>query len=129
MKSINKSGFSLVELLVTLVIATTFLVGAYQLFSSVMKDSGEARKESRASNVAYDYLRRYATGLSGSCTSPTYPTTVTLPSQNISEVGNAVISIVTSCPYASKTNIFKVTVSVSYSSPTNTVLYSTYESI
>lgn len=128
MRKINKSGFSLVELLVTLVIATTFLVGAYQLFGSVMKDGGEARKESKASNVAYDYLRRYTSGLSGSCTSLT-PTIQILSNQNISEVGNATITIVTSCPYASKTNIFKVTVIISYSNPTNTVVYSSYEKI
>jgi prepilin-type N-terminal cleavage/methylation domain-containing protein len=122
-------GFSLVELLVTLVIATTFLVGAYQLFSAVMRDGGDARKESRASNAAYDYLRRYTSGLSGTCTSPTYPTTQTLSNVNISEVGNANVTIVTSCPYASKTNIFEVSISISYSNPTNTVVYGTFKSV
>lgn len=122
-------AFSIVELLVTLVIATTFLIAAYQLFGAVMKDSGEARKESRASNAAYDYLRRYSSGLTGQCISPTYPTTQTLTNVNISEVGNATVTIVTSCPYASQTNIFEVTVTVSYSNPTNTVVYSTYENV
>jgi len=54
------SGFTAVELLITLFVAAAFLIAAYQLFNLVVKDGGSTRAESRAANVAYDYLRQYA---------------------------------------------------------------------
>jgi len=59
MKLIDKhQGFSAVELLITLFIAATFLVAGFQLYSTIIKDSGSIRLTVRASNVAYNYLQK-----------------------------------------------------------------------
>ena len=92
----NHKAFSVVELLITLVIATIFITAAYQLYSTVLTDSGDSRKESAASNTAYDYLRRYSAGLTGSCT----PSSQIFSNVAITEVGNATITVTISCPYS-----------------------------
>lgn len=120
----NHKAFSVVELLITLVIATIFLTASYQLYSTVLTDSGDTRKESAASNAAYDYLRRYSvTNVTNPCTS--YSTTLT--GVSVSEVGNTNISVSVTCPYASLTDVSKISVSVSYNNPTNTVTYATFK--
>lgn len=121
----NHKAFSVVELLITLVIATVFITAAYQLYSTILTDSGDARKESAASNTAYDYLRRYSAGLSAPCV--VYNETIS--NVSITDVGNSTITISRSCPYATSTDIVKITVSVSYNNPSNTVTYSTYDQI
>ena len=67
----QQSGFTAVELLITLFVAAAFIVAGYQLFNIVMKDGGETRAESRAGNVAYDYLRRYTDAATNPCTPST----------------------------------------------------------
>lgn len=56
----NQSGFSAVELLITLFIAVAFIATGYQLYSTIVKDGGDARFRARASNLAYQNLRQAA---------------------------------------------------------------------
>lgn len=96
-------AFSVVELLVTIVIATIFLTASYQLYSTILTDSGDTRKESAASNLAYDYLRRYSAFVSGNCS----PNNFTFPNIPISEgsgdLGLATVNVVISCPLGTTT--------------------------
>ncbi|MDT4837103.1 hypothetical protein FQZ97_708270 [compost metagenome] len=54
----SQQGFSAVELLITLFVAVAFIATGYQLYSTIVKDGGEARFRARASNLAYENLRR-----------------------------------------------------------------------
>lgn len=54
----SQEGFSAVELLITLFVAVAFIATGYQLYSTIVKDGGEARFRARASNLAYENLRR-----------------------------------------------------------------------
>lgn len=56
----SQQGFSAVELLITLFVAVAFIATGYQLYSTIVKDGGEARFRARASNLAYENLRRAA---------------------------------------------------------------------
>lgn len=56
----NESGFTAVELLVTIIVASMFAVAFYQLFISVNQASSAARNRATASDIAYGNLRRYA---------------------------------------------------------------------
>ena len=77
-----QNGFTVVELLITLFIAAAFLVSGYQLFNLIIKDGGQTRAESRASNVAYDYLRKY----SSSAVFPCVATKGALERQSVTRV-------------------------------------------
>lgn len=119
----KQSGFTTIELLITLFVAAAFLVSGYQLYNLIIKDSGQTRATSRASSIAYDYMRRYST-------SATSPCTVSTPLSNSSiSVGgltNVLITVAISCPYSATTSISKVDVLIKYNTPQQTLEYATY---
>lgn len=111
MKNNQKSGFSAVELLVTLFIAGLFLVAGYQLYSLIVNDGGKTRAQAKANNVVYDYLKRNESFVSNPCVAST-------PINNESiEVGgleNVAITVAITCPYAAITSISKVSATITY---------------
>lgn len=118
-----QNGFTVVELLITLFIAAAFLVSGYQLFNLIIKDGGQTRAESRASNVAYDYLRKYSS-------SAVFPCVVSTPVNNaaitVTGIANVRVTVALTCPYASNTSVTKVSVTLTYNNPLQTVKYATY---
>jgi Tfp pilus assembly protein PilE len=120
------SGFTAVELLITLFVAAAFLIAAYQLFSLVIRDGGQIRSESRASNIAYDYLRRY------SDSATTIPCTASTPLNNasitVSGLTNVKVTIDVSCPTGTIAGLSKVKATLTYNSPMQTVTYAAYVS-
>lgn len=119
----QQSGFTAVELLITLFVAAAFIVAGYQLFNIVMKDGGETRAESRAGNVAYDYLRRY----SDAATNPCAPSTP-FPSQSVSIDGllNPTITVQITCPSEDAPSLSKAEATITYNNPAKVVKYATY---
>ncbi|MFZ3009910.1 MAG: type II secretion system protein, partial [Candidatus Microsaccharimonas sp.] len=99
-----QSGFTAVELLITLFVAVAFLVAGYQLFNVVVKDGGQARAESRAGNVAYDYMRRYASNATNPCTGSTPLNNSPL---NIDGLSNARITVTITCPDVTTASLSK----------------------
>jgi len=118
-----QQGFTAVELLITLFVAAAFLVAGYQLFNVVIKDGGETRAESRASNVAYDYLRRYSNSATNPCT-----TTSPLSNQSVTvtDLTDVTVSIAITCPQTDAPTLSKVESIISYGNPANTLKYATY---
>lgn len=68
MATVSSDGFTAVELLITLFVAVAFIATAYQLYSAVLADSGEARFRAKASNIAYAELRRRSDDSVPGCT-------------------------------------------------------------
>lgn len=118
-----EQGFTVVELLITLFVAAAFLVSGYQLYNAIIKDGGQTRGESRASNVAYDYLRRYSASTVTPCV---VSTPVNGVSVSVAGISNVIVTVSISCPYASTTNISKVEATVQYNNPPQSVRYATY---
>lgn len=124
--SSSQSGFTAVELLITLFVAAAFIVAGYQLFNVVIKDGGNTRAESRAGNIAYDYLRRYSDSAVAPCT-PSAP--LTNQAVSIEGITNSQISVVISCPQPSEApTLSKVEAVLTYGTGTdaNTVRYATF---
>ena len=121
-KHVIQSGFTIAELLITLFIAATFLTAGYQIYAAVIRDGGLARAESRASNVAYEYLRRYSATVSNPCaaSSPLVNSAIT-----VSKLSSVTVSVDITCPYTATTSISKVTVTVLYNTPQAKVTYAT----
>lgn len=117
------AGFTAVELLVTLFVAAAFLIAGYQLFSVVVRDGGATRSESKASNVAYDYLRQYETLATTPCTarSPLMNSPVT-----IEGVVDAVATVNITCPNSSTPDMSKIEVIVQYNNPREQVKHATF---
>lgn len=119
----QNAGFTAVELLVTLFVAAAFLIAGYQLFSIVIKDGGEARAQSRVSNVAYQYVRQYADSATNPCS-----TVNPLTSQPITIDGvvDATITVVITCAQSDARSLSKIDVTISYGRPQKALSYSTY---
>jgi type II secretory pathway pseudopilin PulG len=58
----QSAGFTGVEMLVTIFVAAAFALVFFQLFTTVGTVTTAARQRSQASDLAYSYLRRYASG-------------------------------------------------------------------
>ncbi len=112
---IQQSGFSAVELLITLFIAVAFIATGYQLYSIIINDGGEVRARARASNIAYDHLRRYSPQATDPCSIFTPTPAPAIPAN--SGLSNADITVTISCPYTTALNLTKVQVRVRYGSP------------
>jgi prepilin-type N-terminal cleavage/methylation domain-containing protein len=68
----SQAGFSAVELLITLFIAAAFVATGYQLYSVIIQDGEAAREQAKASNIAYDNLRRYSPQATSPCSTVTH---------------------------------------------------------
>lgn len=119
----TQSGFTAVELLVTLFIAAAFLLAGYQLFTFVVRDGGETRSEAKATGVAYDYLRRYTPNVVNPCSNNT-----PLNNSPITVEGlvSTTVTVRIVCANASTPSLSKVEVIVRYNNPQKTVTQATY---
>ena len=127
MNNLNKqAGFTAVELLITLFVAAAFLVSGYQLYNLIIKDGGQARAQARASNVAYDYMRRYSSSATNPCLINTPVDNVGITITGLSAV---TITVAVTCPYTATTSLSRVDVTVLYNNPQQTVEYTTYVNI
>ena len=125
--SSSQSGFTAVELLISLFIAVAFIATGYQLYSIIINDGGAARARTRASNVAYTALQKYSAQTTSPCSVVTPTPTPTIPSD--SGLTNASITVSISCPYGAGTSsTSKVEVSVKYNSPQEEVVHALYKS-
>lgn len=118
----RQAGFSAVELLITLFIATIFLLAGYVLWNQVLTVGLETERQARASNIAYEFLRRDWSQID--CTDEDVITNISPTSEELSGSGlqNPTARITISCPYKSSatsdgsepTTIMKILSSVEY---------------
>ena len=120
----SQSGFSAVELLITLFIGVAFMATCYQLYSIINNNGGAVRAQARASSVAYQYLQEYRTKATGPCSvqtaSPSVPANAGLSSASV----DARIT----CPYGTSSTISHVAIIVRYDNPQKEVTHATFVS-
>lgn len=115
----SEKGFSAVELLITLFIASVFLIGANQLAIQVTRDTADTDKTASVSNLVYATLRkiRFDASQDIPCVASSPPANQT---QNVSVPGiNGAVNLVTtySCPY-DQVGVYRVTVTATYNDGT-----------
>lgn len=108
-----ESGFTAVELLVALVVAMLLLGSGYQLYTTVLRDSGSTQRRASADNVAYQLMRQYQANTTRPCTTssatPAVASTAGLP--------GSTAAVTISCPFGTSSNISLVSVTVTYNNP------------
>ena len=120
----KQAGFSAIELLITLFIAAAFIGTGAQLYSVIIQNSDEARMRAKASNIAYDNLRRYAAKSTNPCAVISPSPTPTIPAD--SGLPNASIVVTTTCPYGVGTSTSRVEARVLYGTPQQEATHATY---
>ncbi|MBP9667533.1 prepilin-type N-terminal cleavage/methylation domain-containing protein [Candidatus Saccharibacteria bacterium] len=118
------SGFSAVEVLITLSIGSVFLFSGYQLSTQVTADGTDSAITGKVSNVVYDYLRKARfDSVDGGCIVASPPTAssdqVTIPGLQTT----ATVTTTYACVY-DQVDIYKVTVSASYNDGISTKVLS-----
>ena len=123
MNTANEQGFTAVELLITLIVASLFLFSGYQLYVQVTRDGADANKTAVLSNIVYERMTKLAkdtTGLAANqagC-SATSGSVQTLPAQNVDGVGSVVFKNTIRCPRATTpgnlTDLFYIEVEATY---------------
>lgn len=125
-QSSTQTGFSAIELLITIFVAAAFLAAGYQLYAAVMRNGADTRFQTTASNIAYGYMRQYSSQATNPCTvfsptpAPTIPSGTTLPS--------ASITANITCPFGTTSGTSLITVTIAYGStnPQKQVKHATY---
>lgn len=59
MKKSTQTGFTAVEMIITIIVAAVFVIALYQLFGTLNTSMSASRQRAVASELAYSYLRRY----------------------------------------------------------------------
>lgn len=116
-------GFSAVELLITLFIASIFLITGFQLYALVISDGGETLALNRAGNKANEYLQQYKASATKPCTTQN---PITNQSVTVTGLSNVTYSVAISCPYAATTSLSKVLVTLKYGTPQKVISNATY---
>lgn len=111
-KKSQQSGFTAVELLVTLFVAALFLTAGYQLYSLIIQDGAETRAQARATNITYDYLKRYESFVTNPCTAP--PNPVNNASIEVANLNDVTMTVAITCPYGASSTISKISATVTY---------------
>ena len=129
----NQTGFSTVELLVSLFVAAIFLATGYELYSMIIHDGGESRAQARASNAAYEYLLKTKVNsnkIKNPCDSTKSESNINA-SAIASGLSNPKIDLVITCPNLAETpaiSNIKITLKYKYGSKDKQVVYATYTS-
>ncbi len=110
----SADGFTAVELLITLFIASIFLMTGYQLYTVIMSDGASAKFQAKSANIAYEYLTNAQAAVAASCTpaasAPALPVN--------SDVPGLEIAVNTTCPYGNGNQVSRIEVIVKYGSAT-----------
>jgi Tfp pilus assembly protein PilV len=109
----STAGFTAVELLITLFVAVAFLVSGYTLYNTIIYSSGQARQQSMASNIAYNYLRQVAATVTAPCVAQTPYNNVT-PEGATGPIANARITVAISCPPTSTPSLSRIQATITY---------------
>ena len=114
----HTGGFTAIEALITLMVASVFLFAFYQLYSVVINDAGASRNRAKASNAAYEQVRKAGYQTSRPC--------VAVASSNVSISSDlslpapATMTSAIDCPYRAS-GVSRITVTVTYGSPQETI--------
>ncbi len=137
----EQSGFSAVELLITLFIAAVFLISGFELYAAIVKNGGDARMMASASSVMNDYIQRYKSSTTNPCTpiiplAPDNTTPLTNYSITIPGLANVTITVAIQCPYNSGTyksettpqTVSEIIATIKYGTPQQTLRNATFVS-
>ena len=128
MKTSSQSGFSAIELLISLFIAVAFIGAGYQLYAIIVKDGGDARLRARAENLAYEALRTYSPQAATPCNDTIQPNpSPTLPAATAANgLPNATISVIFSCPYGTADRTSEILVRIRYGTPQKEITHASF---
>lgn len=112
-------GFTAVELLITLFIASIFLLAGYQLYTQVIRDGQEASNLSEVSNLTHERLQSTATTTAANNPNGCTSASVSGPTDSqatVSGIGAVTFTTTVSCPRgaSASADLFLIKIKASY---------------
>jgi prepilin-type N-terminal cleavage/methylation domain-containing protein len=131
MENKGEHGFTVIEMLVTVIVAATFAFIFYQLFISSTKLNDAARRGALASEIAYSNLKKYpnaaSAGGAADCASPTSSSVISDTTTTYPDIGEVRETITRSWPFAcTNPDIVKLESAAIYKGATNKTSYVIY---
>jgi prepilin-type N-terminal cleavage/methylation domain-containing protein len=119
----SQNGFSAVELMITLIIASIFLFSGYQLYVQVTRDGADADRTAKLSNILYERVKKEAALVTAQaptgCAAANEKDNTPGVAENISGIGSVTFITIVDCPYSTTpgnlTDIFYVRIEATYS--------------
>lgn len=128
----TQSGFTVVELLVTILVTAIFITIFFQSYNTLIQVNADTRTNAQARDLAYTNLRRYptiaSTGKTCSVSSQNLSNTVNVTVHNYPQLGKVSEEVKIDFPYSCTTGdgIAKITSIVKYKNNSITVSHVTY---
>lgn len=119
-------GFTAVEVLVTLFIATLLMAGAHQIYGIVTNSTKDARERATASNYAYESLRRATTLAPANCAPEAQHDISSQLPEDTRLSAPVAMTAETSCPYGDGATISQITIRLTYGTPQKEVAHALY---
>lgn len=124
------AGFSAAELLITLFIAAVFIFAAYQLYSVMTNDAAKVRNQASANNIVYDNLRKISGQAAKPCSARSTASGSLSPGVSLPASpqlpGPTTITGKIDCPFSGQPSVSRVTVTLTYGNPQETVSHVIY---
>lgn len=117
----SQAGFTAIELLITLIVASMFLFAGYQIYTQVTRDGSDANKVAVLSNKVNEKLRSLTGDSTITCTTTRAPETIAEPG-----IGSVTYTRTISCPNPGMTSLKLIRVEASYDNNTKRVQHAAY---
>lgn len=118
---VREQGFSTVELLISLFIAAAFIATGFQLFSIITQDSNKARLRTTAAGIASTTIQERKNAAGSTCGATPGGASVTNQAIATAQLPQATYDITYSCPYGTSAKTTRITVTIKYGNPQETV--------
>lgn|GEM_PF-294585 len=125
MSRTKEAGMTVVELLITLFVASAFLISGFQLYTTIIRDGGEARAQAKASSVVNEYLKEYELEVTMPCSGQTPLNNEEVEIEGLSAV---FVTVNITCPFPDNTQVSNVVVVLTYGSSASVVSTAAYVS-
>ena len=106
-----QNGFTVVELLISIILAVILLGGGYQLYNTAIKSSASSRLRYKANNIAYELLRQHDNDGNSPCV---VVPAATLTHTELTQLPNGTAAITITCPMSNQPEINLISVTVNY---------------
>lgn len=116
-----QEGFTAIELLITLLIASMFLFSGYQLYTQVNRDGSDANQSARVSNLVSEKVRATIASSTATCGAVIAPVTT-----NETGVGSVTYTTSVTCPNSDVPTMRLIKITATYGNPVKTMEQATY---
>lgn len=110
----KQSGFTAVELLITLFIGAAFIMTGYQLSTVILKDGAVIRARAKAASIAKETVKKKAAGITVCNSTPVVNPSEAIPPDSGITINSITTTVSAAYTCQASNNVIKVQATVNY---------------